>query len=93
MSLANNRSTGILSLTWPIFMESLFGMLLGMADTMMLSGYSDGAVAAVGVANQILTVAGLMFGFVTVGTSVILNQWLGAGKLREAGISGGRRSR
>ncbi|MDG0874085.1 MATE family efflux transporter [Paenibacillus thiaminolyticus] len=88
MSLANNRSTGILSLTWPIFMESLFGMLLGMADTMMLSGYSDGAVAAVGVANQILTVAGLMFGFVTVGTSVILNQWLGAGKLREAGDIG-----
>ncbi|WP_374017083.1 MATE family efflux transporter [Paenibacillus thiaminolyticus] len=88
MSLANNRPTGILSLTWPIFMESLFGMLLGMADTMMLSSHSDGAVAAVGVANQILTVAGLMFGFVTVGTSVILNQWLGAGKLRQAGDIG-----
>jgi len=74
---------GILSLTWPIFLESLFGMLLGTADTLMLSHYSDGAVAAVGVANQILTVVGLMFGFVTVGMSVILNQWLGAGKLRD----------
>ncbi|NKI20161.1 MATE family efflux transporter [Paenibacillus dendritiformis] len=88
MSLPNDRRTGILSLTWPIFMESLFGMLLGMADTMMLSSHSDGAVAAVGVANQILTVASLMFGFVTVGTSVILNQWLGAGKLKEAGDLG-----
>ncbi|MDU5142032.1 MAG: MATE family efflux transporter [Paenibacillus dendritiformis] len=88
MSFPNDRRTGILSLTWPIFMESLFGMLLGMADTMMLSSHSDGAAAAVGVANQILTVASLMFGFVTVGTSVILNQWLGAGKLKEAGDLG-----
>ncbi|WP_195574617.1 MATE family efflux transporter [Paenibacillus sp. 1001270B_150601_E10] len=74
---------GLLSLTWPIFLESLFGMLLGTADTLMLSHYSDGAVAAVGVANQILTVVGLMFGFVTVGMGVILNQWLGAGKLED----------
>ena len=88
MSLPNDRRTGILSLTWPIFMESLFGMLLGMADTMILSSHYDGAVAAVGVANKILTVASLMFGFVTVGTSVILNQWLGAGKLKEAGDLG-----
>ncbi|MCY9517500.1 MATE family efflux transporter [Paenibacillus apiarius] len=88
MSTANRSRSGILSLTWPIFMESLFGMLLGTADTMMLSSYSDGAVAAVGVANQILTVVGLMFGFVTVGTSVVLNQWLGAGKLRDADLIG-----
>lgn len=74
---------GILALSWPIFLESLFGMLLGTADTLMLSRVSDGAVAAVGVANQILTVVGLMFGFVTVGMGVVLNQWLGAGQLKD----------
>jgi len=72
---------GLLSLAWPIFLEMLFGMLLGVVDTMMLSSYSDGAVAAVGLANQVLTVAGLFFGFISVGTAVVLNQWLGAGKL------------
>lgn len=78
------RQKSIISITWPIFIEALFGMLIGTVDTMMLSSYSDGAVAAVGIANQILVVVGLMFGFVTVGTSVILNQWLGAGNLHGA---------
>ncbi|BBI30863.1 MATE family efflux transporter [Cohnella abietis] len=82
------RQKSIISITWPIFVEALFGMLIGTVDTMMLSSYSDGAVAAVGIANQVLTVVGLMFGFVTVGTSVILNQWLGAGKLNDADIIG-----
>lgn len=72
----------LLALTWPIFLELMFGMLLGVVDTVMLSGYSDDAVAAVGLANQVLTIAGMMLGFVTVGAGVILNQWIGAGKLQ-----------
>jgi putative MATE family efflux protein len=82
------RQKSIISITWPIFIEALFGMLIGTVDTMMLSSNSDEAVAAVGIANQILIVVGLMFGFVTVGTSVILNQWLGAGNLRDADMIG-----
>jgi len=82
------RQKSIISITWPIFIEALFGMLIGTVDTMMLSSYSDEAVAAVGIANQILIVVSLMFGFVTVGTSVILNQWLGAGNLRDADMLG-----
>ncbi|TVY03103.1 MATE family efflux transporter [Cohnella terricola] len=82
------RQKSIISITWPIFIEALFGMLIGTVDTMMLSSYSDEAVAAVGLANQILVVVGLIFGFVTVGTGVILNQWLGAGKLNDADIIG-----
>ncbi|MBB3155903.1 putative MATE family efflux protein [Paenibacillus endophyticus] len=74
------NTPGLFTLTWPIFIELLFGMLLGAVDTMMLSGYSDEAVAAVGIANQVLTVAGMIFGFITIGTAVMLNQWLGAGQ-------------
>ncbi|WP_246317479.1 MATE family efflux transporter [Paenibacillus agri] len=74
------KSYSLLSLTWPIFLENLFGMLLGIVDTMMLSGYSDTAVTAVGLANQVLTIAGMFFGFLTVGTAVVLNQSLGAGR-------------
>ncbi|BBI30847.1 MATE family efflux transporter [Cohnella abietis] len=75
------RKKSILAVAWPIFIEAMFGSLIGTVDTMMLSSYSDGAVAAVGLANQVLTVVGMMFGFVAVGTGVILNQWLGAGNL------------
>ncbi|MFF2093957.1 MATE family efflux transporter [Paenibacillus sp. NPDC058174] len=75
------NTPSLFSLTWPISIELLFGMLLGAVDTMMLSSYSDEAVAAVGLANQVLTVAGMLFGFITIGTAVVLNQWLGAGQL------------
>ena len=35
----------------PIFIETLLIMMLGAVDTIMLSQYSDNAVAAVGVVN------------------------------------------
>ena len=40
----------------PIFVETLLVMLLGVMDTFMLSQYSDEAVAAVGMDNQILQI-------------------------------------
>ena len=43
----------LLRLTWPIFIELVLQMLMGNVDQMMISGYSDTAVAAVGNANQI----------------------------------------
>ena len=50
---APSRATpGLLQLTWPIFLEFLLFMLMGSADTFMLSGVSDEAVSAVGVVNQ-----------------------------------------
>ena len=54
----------LLAITWPIFVESALQMFLRTSDTFMLSKVSDGAVAAVGVANQIIMFAVLMFNFV-----------------------------
>ncbi|MGG3832854.1 MATE family efflux transporter, partial [Geobacillus thermocatenulatus] len=48
------KTRSLFSLTWPIFIETLLYMVMGNADTLMLSQYSDHAVAAVGVANQII---------------------------------------
>lgn len=53
-------------------------MLMGNADTLMLSQYSDEAVAAVGVSNQILSIVIVMFGFITSGTAVLIAQNIGA---------------
>nr|WP_089741409.1 MATE family efflux transporter [Gracilibacillus ureilyticus] len=68
----------LFALTWPIFIEILLHMLMGNADTLMLSQYSDHSVAAVGVANQILAVVIVMFGFVAAGASILVAQYLGA---------------
>ena len=42
-----------LKIAFPIFIELLLFMIMGNVDTLMLSQYSDVAVAAVGNANQI----------------------------------------
>ncbi|MFB1050060.1 MATE family efflux transporter [Paraliobacillus sp. JSM ZJ581] len=75
----------LFALTWPIFIEILLHMLMGNADTLMLSQYSDNAVAAVGVSNQILSVVVVMFGFVAAGASILVAQNLGANRPLIAG--------
>ncbi|MFD1735270.1 MATE family efflux transporter [Bacillus salitolerans] len=74
----------LFALTWPIFIEILLHMLMGNADTLMLSQYSDNSVAAVGVANQILSVIIVMFGFVATGTAILIAQHLGAKEYKDA---------
>lgn len=74
-----NLRKDIRSLTVPIFIEMLLVTLMGATDTFMLSQYSDEAVAAVGVANQLITFAFLIFQIINIGTSVLCSQYLGAG--------------
>ena len=66
-------------LSVPIFIETLLIMMLGAVDTFMLSRYSGESVAAVGVVNQIVMLAFLVFEVINLGTSVICSQYLGAG--------------
>ena len=69
---------GLVKLVIPIFIETLLIMMLGAVDTIMLSQYSDESVAAVGVVNQIVTFAFLVFEVINIGTSVLCSQYLGA---------------
>lgn len=69
-------------LTLPIFIETLLIMMLGAADTFMLSRHSDASVAAVGLANQVITFCFLVFEVINLGTSVLCSQYLGA-RMRE----------
>lgn len=70
---------GLTKLVIPIFIETLLIMMLGAVDTVMLSQYSDESVAAVGVVNQIVMFAFLIFEVINIGTSVLCSQYLGAG--------------
>ncbi|WLD94858.1 MATE family efflux transporter [Alkalihalobacillus sp. AL-G] len=78
MKAKTKNSLSLFALTWPIFIEILLHMLMGNADTLMLSQYSDDSVAAVGVANQIISIVIVMFGFVATGSSIVIAQLLGA---------------
>ncbi|WP_226670548.1 MATE family efflux transporter [Metabacillus litoralis] len=85
MSLTKqDRKITLFALTWPIFIEVLLHMLMGNADTLMLSQYSDESVAAVGVSNQILFLLIVMFGFIATGTTILVAQYLGAKQYKNA---------
>ncbi|MBW7460772.1 polysaccharide biosynthesis C-terminal domain-containing protein, partial [Paenibacillus sepulcri] len=75
----------LFTITWPIFVESALQMLLRISDTFMLSKVSDDAVASVGVANQIIMFAVLMFNVIAVGSAVVITQYLGAKRYSEIG--------
>ena len=74
----NGIKIGLRKLVAPIFIETLLIMMLGAVDTVMLSQYSDEAVAAVGVVNQLVMFAFLIFEIINMGTSVLCSQYLGA---------------
>lgn len=81
MKIANQgitENTSVFQLAWPIFVETLLFMLMGNIDTLMLSQYSDLAVAAVGNANQMIGSIMVLFNVSTAAVGVMVAQYLGA---------------
>ena len=66
-------------LTLPIFIDIALVMLLGAVDTVMLSRFSDDAVAAVGLDNQLVSFVFLIYQFVSMGAAILCAQYFGAG--------------
>ena len=64
----------------PICFETLFYMLAGMVDTLMLSSVGDYAVGAVGTANSYIGVFIIMFSIVSMGMIAVMTQNIGAGR-------------
>lgn len=71
-------------LTWPIFLEVFLFMLMGIADTIMISAISDNAVAGVGAANQYLHIAILIMEVIGNGASIVVAQYIGSRRYLEA---------
>lgn len=71
-------SRQLTSLAGPIFIETLLVMMLGAVDTFMLSRHSDNSVAAVGVVNQLMNLVFLLFEVISLGTSILCSQYIGA---------------
>lgn len=78
MNLVNNdtvtRPLTFKVLLIPILIEQFFALLLSNIDVLMLSNYSDDAVAAVGISAQLLNLAFMLVGIITIGCSIQLFQ-------------------
>ena len=64
----------------PICIETLFFMLAGIVDTLMLSSVSDQAVGAVGTVNTYIGMFIIMFSIVSTGMMTVMTQNIGAEK-------------
>lgn len=78
------KELGLFQLTWPLFLELFLFMLMGLADTLMLSAVSDEAVAGVGAANQYIQIAILILGVIGSGAAIVVSQYLGSKRFKEA---------
>ena len=68
------KKWALLSLAIPILVESVLRSFMGTINISLLGNYSDSAVAAVGVSNQIMNVVIVAFNAITAGTAVLINQ-------------------
>ena len=69
----------LVGVAWPLFVEQALRILIMTVDTFMVSHVSDGAVAALGVATQVLVLSIILFNFIGIGSSVVITHHLGAG--------------
>ena len=79
----NRGALPMVKLTLPIAMEQFFRILVSSVDTMMLSSYSNDAVAAVGLVSQYVFFLNLLFAVISTGCSIVLAQYIGAQKSKK----------
>lgn len=62
----------------PIFIELFLQLLVGNMDQIMISRYSENAVAAIGNCNQIMSILIIFLNVMGSGTTIVLARYLGA---------------
>lgn len=77
---------GLFALILPILVEQLLTMLVGIADTLMVSYAGEAAVSGVSLVNQLNNVFIFVFGAVASGGAVVASQYIGR-EDRENGIT------
>ncbi|WP_392566138.1 MATE family efflux transporter [Utexia brackfieldae] len=74
----------LFSLSWPIFIDIFLHMATLMINTYMISHVSMSMVAATTVGNQFFDIFIPIFNFISIGCSVVIAQYLGAGQREQA---------
>lgn len=71
----------------PLFMEQLLVMLVGMADTLVVSYAGETAVSGVSLVNQFNTIFIYLFTALASGGAVVISQYIGRRAMEDAGKS------
>lgn len=74
----------LLSLILPLIAEQFLAVLVGMADTVMVSGVGDSAVAAISTVDTISSLLINLFSAMSAGGAVVAAQYLGRGDRENA---------
>ena len=70
----------LFALAWPLFLELLLGLAVGVAGTAWAARLSDTSGAAFAVANHVMGMLFVLFRVVGAGVGVVVTQSLGAGR-------------
>lgn len=68
----------------PLLIEQAFAMLVGMADSMMVSGAGEAALSGVSLVDMLVIMIFNLFSALATGGSVVVSQYLGAKKADRA---------
>lgn len=71
----------------PLFLEQLLVMLVGMADTLVVSYAGEAAVSGVSLVNQFNTIFIYLFTALASGGAVVISQYIGRRAMEDAGES------
>ena len=71
----------------PVVMENVFAVFINMAISGVISSISASALAAISMANSIMSVVSALFSMVTTGSSVLIARQVGAGEYEDAAES------
>lgn len=82
-ALFSNKS--LKAMIVPLFFEQLLVMLVGLADTIIVSYAGEAAVSGVSLVNQFNTVFIFLFTALASGGAVVISQYIGKGAKEEAG--------
>ena len=86
--LFTNRQ--LLTLLWPLIIEQTLEILVGMADTVMVSSVGEAAISGVSLVDMINQLIITLFGALATGGAVVTSQHLGAKRPEDAARSAGQ---
>lgn len=74
----------------PLFLEQLLGVLVGVADTFMVSYAGEAAVSGVSLVNMFNTVFLFLFSALAAGGAVVVSQYIGSRDEKTANLAAGQ---
>lgn len=72
--LSKEKRQKFSQLFYPLLTEQIFMMLIGNVNVLLISFYNDQAVAATGLADQILSIGTMAMGIISLGSTVLFLQ-------------------